>query len=57
MFWIVFSLFSNINHTAGSTLDWVFNNESDFDTSLGICSTIDDNPDVNMSYYGDWPSV
>ena len=54
---VAFSLFSYTYQSACSFLDWVLNNQSDFDrvfythyTSLGISITIDDDTNVNMPY-------
>ena len=52
MFKVAFSLFSNINQSACSTLDWVLNNQSDVDrVSMGLSNTIEDNSNVNMPCY------
>ena len=53
---VTLSLFSNIDQSACSTLDWVLNNQSHFDwvlniESLGISNTIEDISNVNMPYW------
>ena len=61
MFKVAFSLFSITNQSACSTLDWVVNNQSDFDytsfQATGISKTVEDNSNVNMPFLEDVVNV